>query len=220
MAKKSKTHKYSLLKQALILTWRFFYSLMRMMIYSLCWLVIQYIKVNIWIYKTIAILTFNILKWILNIIMNLGQDVFSFITAQTSFWGLKKDVAHSFSYTATLSEIKRLTPIQFENYVGKLFEREGYTVETTSITGDGGVDLYIQKRHTSGIVQCKKYEKSVPIAIVRELYGVMHHEKSHCAYLVTTGRFTHAAQEFVNDKNIYLIDGEQLTEWIVTGKLK
>lgn len=106
-----------------------------------------------------------------------------------------------------------LTPIEFEQYVGKLFKQEGYQVRETAATGDNGVDLFIEDDETFGIVQCKRYNGTVGEPILRDLYGSMFAVGANVAYLVTTGTFSRQAFKFAEDKPIELIDGEELAIW-------
>ncbi len=63
------------------------------------------------------------------------------------------------------------------------------------------------------VVQCKRYRGVVGEAVVRDLYGVMQHEKAPRGFLVTTGGISAAAGRWVRDKPIELIDGPRLASW-------
>ena len=122
--------------------------------------------------------------------------------------------AQYFERIERLNQMKQLDPIAFERFVGSLFERMAYQVETTATTGDEGIDLILRKGATLAIVQCKRYEGSVGQPVVRDLYGVMVHNQAEEAYLVTTGTITLPAQEWARGKPIHLVDGNILVKWI------
>lgn len=119
-----------------------------------------------------------------------------------------------FQRLQTIAEIRQLTPVEFEIFIKRLFEKMEYEVETTKVTGDEGVDLRLQKGARRAIVQCKRYSGSVGQPAIRDLYGVMVHEEADEAYLITTGNITLPAQTWAQGKPIHLVDSVQLLEWI------
>jgi hypothetical protein len=113
-----------------------------------------------------------------------------------------------------LQGISLMDPVDFENLIGQLFEDMGYKVKTTAVTGDEGVDLFLQKDGIKEVVQCKRFKGNVGAPIVRDLYGAMIHFNAQKSYLVTTGRITQPARDWVAGKPIELIDGTELMKWI------
>jgi restriction system protein len=122
--------------------------------------------------------------------------------------GLLRDAAHS-------SDAKPLDGISwrdFEMLVGEAYRTQGYAVTETGGGGaDGGVDLLLRKEGKTYLVQCKQWKAfTVPVNIVRELYGVMVHRKADGGFVITSGRFTADAAAFAKGKNIQLVDGAKL----------
>jgi restriction system protein len=75
------------------------------------------------------------------------------------------------------------------------------------------VDLILARGHERFLVQCKQWRvQQVPVAIVRELYGVMAAQHAAGGYVVTSGRFTKDAVAFAAERNIELVDGKVLSE--------
>jgi len=124
-----------------------------------------------------------------------------------------QEVAY-FKRLRQLDEIKLLDPIAFEYFVGAIFERMGYIIQTTATTGDEGVDLILHKDTRLAVVQCKRYEGSVGQPVVRDLYGAMLHNRADEAYLVTTGTITLPAQRWATGKPIHLAYISQLKNGI------
>ena len=94
-----------------------------------------------------------------------------------------------------------ISPTDFEDLSRYLFlYLFDYTVRSTRLTGDGGIDLILgpMKTDETHIVQCKYYGKSsVGVPAVKEFYGTM---KAHLAakgFFVTSAEFTEAARQFV-----------------------
>ena len=112
------------------------------------------------------------------------------------------------------TEIQSLSGVEFENLCLRLLQKMDFSVSTTSISGDGGIDLIAisDKPMFKGkyIIQCKRYKDTVGVAFVRDLYGVVTDEKANKGILITTGHFSSSAINFAEDKNIELIDGDEL----------
>jgi len=119
-----------------------------------------------------------------------------------------------FSQVSTLKEIKNFTPIEFEKFVGTLFQNMGYSVETTPVTGDHGVDLFLMKDAKRTIVQCKKYDGQVSASVIREFFGAMVHYEADEGYIVSTGMFTAPGIAWAANKPIILVNGQELCEWM------
>ena len=113
-----------------------------------------------------------------------------------------------------LEQLHALSPSDFEAYVAeRLFARRGYQANNTRDTKDGGVDVLVTDRYgQTAVVQCKRYRGTVGAAVVRDLYGTMHHTGATFAYLVTTGAISDDARRWASGKPIELIDGPQLVE--------
>lgn len=100
----------------------------------------------------------------------------------------------------------------FEDFVGEVYRRQGYSVEERLGGGaDGGVDLVLRREGERTLVQCKRWTgRAVGAPVVRELYGVMVSEGADAAVLVTTSRFTKEVRDFVRGKPVMLVDGREL----------
>lgn len=112
------------------------------------------------------------------------------------------------------SDPQKLDPIEFEQFVGSVFEQFGYTASMTPRSGDGGVDLYIKKGDKKGIVQCKRHNSTNTVGepTIRDLYGTMMHQEADIVFLVTSGKISAKAYKFAEGKAIKLIDGQKLSE--------
>jgi restriction system protein len=95
-----------------------------------------------------------------------------------------------------------LTSRQFEEVVCELFEREGYNVELTKQTHDGGKDLIVLSKSLLGemviYAECKKFASNRPVnvGLVRELYGVVEADRATAGILVTSSYFSPEARSF------------------------
>jgi restriction system protein len=105
---------------------------------------------------------------------------------------------------------------------------QGYNVELTPATRDGGFDMRAFHRNGVGtfltLIECKRYgpKRPVSVDIVRGLYGVTEHEKATTGLIVTTSSFTRDAKSF-QDQNKYriqLADQAELQAWLRDHKGK
>ncbi|WNW10164.1 restriction endonuclease [Pseudomonas sp. DTU_2021_1001937_2_SI_NGA_ILE_001] len=114
------------------------------------------------------------------------------------------------------NKLVNLTWREFELAVGEALRRQGFVVQENRGAGpDGGVDLRLQRDGETYLVQCKHWRaQQVGVAVVRELYGVMAAEGAVGGYVVTSGRFTRAAEDFGHGRNLQLVDGAVLQRWI------
>ncbi|MEJ5209029.1 restriction endonuclease [Denitratimonas sp. CY0512] len=105
---------------------------------------------------------------------------------------------------------------EFERLVGEAFRREGHVVEATGLGGaDGGIDLILYRDGRRTLVQCKQWRRrSIPVSVVREMYGLLAHHQADEVRIVASGKFTRDAAQFAEDKPIALIDGTQLLTMI------
>lgn len=115
-----------------------------------------------------------------------------------------------------------LSPRKFEELVAELLTRQGYTVDLTPPSKDGGKDIYVARRNDLGtflyLVECKKYSLDNPVGvdIVRALYGTVQAEHATAGILVTTSRFTKGATDFQKqvEYQLSLRDYAQLHSWL------
>jgi len=119
-----------------------------------------------------------------------------------------------FARIKTLEQLYRLTPREFEHFVAKLFEKMGYIANVTSASADEGVDLFLEKGTHKIVVQCKRTKGSIGQPTVRDFYGTMIHHKADQGYIVTTGTFSLPAQHWAEGKQIHLVDGIELIDWL------
>ncbi|MBS0454896.1 MAG: restriction endonuclease [Proteobacteria bacterium] len=109
---------------------------------------------------------------------------------------------------------------EFEVLVAEAFRLQGFQVTETGGGGaDGGVDLVLAKGGEKFLVQCKQWKAhKVGVEIVRELYGVMAARGATGGFVVTSGGFSSAAQEFARGRNLKLVDGARLFSLIQQAK--
>ena len=127
-----------------------------------------------------------------------------------------QNLANSVTDTDTLAN---LSWQDFEAVVGHGFSNYGFQVQLTQAGADGGVDLVMNKDGNLFLVQCKHYlKRTVSVDVVRALHGSMVHFGADAAYVVTSGRFTRDAEDYVQGKSIWLYNGDKLKALLTKGR--
>lgn len=99
-----------------------------------------------------------------------------------------------------------LSGYQFEKEVAKLYEAHGYDVQVTKGSGDGGIDIFLEKAGRRYGVQCKNHHKAIGPAAIRDLYGAMSYEGLDAGIFIASSGYTKGAKEFARNKAITLLD--------------
>ena len=126
--------------------------------------------------------------------------------------GLSAEAAKPTEWSLEL--IRKLEWKRFEDVCQQFYEKKGIRSETTPLGPDGGIDIRLYQDDSgraSSIVQCKAWgERLVGVKPVRELLGVMTHEKIGKAFFMTSGAYTDEAKAVAQANRITLIDGAML----------
>lgn len=123
--------------------------------------------------------------------------------------------------TPRLEALERLSWREFEELVAETFRQQGYRVIERGGDGpDGGVDVELAMGRDKYLVQCKQWKAAkVGVAVVRELFGVMHAEGAVGGFVVAAGEFTEEAKRFAEGRSIRLVPAEALLRWISPAKV-
>jgi len=120
------------------------------------------------------------------------------------------------------SLLYEISPRSFEELVAELLRRQGYEVELTPASRDGGKDIYIASKDSLGsflyLVECKRFapDRPVGVGLIRQLYGTVQAERATAGIFATTSFFTKDAQEFQSkvEFQISLQDYLGIQRWI------
>ena len=95
---------------------------------------------------------------------------------------------------------------QFEKEIANKYEDYGYDAIVTKGSGDGGIDIFLEKDGLRYGVQCKNHRAPVGPSAVRDLFGAMAHEKLDGGVFIASTGYTKGAIEFARNKPIQLLD--------------
>jgi restriction system protein len=122
----------------------------------------------------------------------------------------------------SLALIQTIEWKRFEDLCAEFYREKGIHCETTPLGPDGGIDIRLFQEageggnsgvgadgRTTAIAQCKAWgDRLVGVKPVRELLGVMTHEKIPKAFFMTSGSFTDDARSVALVNRITLLDGK------------
>lgn len=128
------------------------------------------------------------------------------------------------SYFAKHPEkMREIPPRAFERLVAELFRSQGFDVELTPESNDGGYDI-IAVRHEkitgneTYLVECKRYaeKQKVGVEIVRRLMGIVQMKNATKGILITTAKFSRPAHQLVaqHSTRLMLHDYKSLQAWL------
>jgi HJR/Mrr/RecB family endonuclease len=111
---------------------------------------------------------------------------------------------------------------EFEQLIAEVFSRQGFMVELTQATRDGGRDIIaiqeILGLRSKYLVECKRYapHRNVSVAVVQRLYGVKMAEAANKAVLVTSSGFTRDAKRFASEHlwDLDLKTYDDVMQWV------
>ena len=119
-------------------------------------------------------------------------------------------------------QMYHLQPRKFEEVLAAIFRAQGYEVELTPASRDGGLDLRLVRKDTTGevltLVEAKRYSavRRVQVGIVRSLYGVVEEQRASKGLVVTTSFFTKGARSFQRNLpyRLQLADFDNVLDWL------
>ena len=111
-----------------------------------------------------------------------------------------------------IAEIDQMSGRQFEEYVGTLFQQQGYKVSYTSTTGDFGADLILNKGKETIVVQAKRYKNAVGVKAVQEVIPSMSMYNAGTAWVISNSTYTRQALTLAKKNHVRMIDRDALIQ--------
>lgn len=111
----------------------------------------------------------------------------------------------------SLEALRALEWKRFEMLAARYYAALGFRTETVAAGPDGGIDVKLYKADPHkplALVQCKAWNvNAVGVKELRELLGVMAHERVHRGVFITSGVYTREASNFGEANPIQMLDG-------------
>jgi restriction system protein len=122
------------------------------------------------------------------------------------------------------ASLRQLRTSEFIRLVGLAFEARGYNVVESGMKGaraDGSVDIELRKNREAHIVHCKHWRsRKIEVEAVREFHALMTERRAAGGFIVTTGRFSREATNYVRGISLNLIDGTLLGPMLDEGRYR
>ncbi|PRX62862.1 restriction endonuclease [Cohnella sp. SGD-V74] len=120
-----------------------------------------------------------------------------------------------------LIDIDKLEGLQFEQFLRKFFEKQGFKVTLTPGTGDQGVDLVLMNGNRKIAVQAKRYSQHIKVgnSAIQEVYTGKQFYSCNEACVITTSTFTNQAVTLANKVGVKLVNRKELKR-LLDGDLK
>lgn len=118
-------------------------------------------------------------------------------------------------HTLNVNYWRNMGGYRFEDEVTKLFNDLGYSATRTKYSGDGGIDISMEKDGKRYAVQCKAHAKRRPPSEINELLGAMTAKGYDAGFFVATNGVSDKALELcrsLKEKPITVLDAEDLVE--------
>lgn len=109
----------------------------------------------------------------------------------------------------------QMTPREFEEFLGRLFEFDNYDVTVTPQSRDKGADLIVKKNGITTAIQSKLYSEKVGSKAVQEVTASLRHYDAHEGMVITNSEYTKPCEELAHVNKIKLMDGRDLENFII-----
>jgi len=114
----------------------------------------------------------------------------------------------------SLEDVDLMSGYEFETFLGTLFEKMGYSVMQTKLSGDQGADLVMTKLDKTTVVQAKKSKNKVGNKAIQEVVASISHYKAQKGMVITNAEFTPSAIELAESNKVSLINKKSLERLI------
>jgi HJR/Mrr/RecB family endonuclease len=109
-----------------------------------------------------------------------------------------------------IEDLDKMSGVEFEGFLKKFFERRGFLVKTTKISNDQGCDLILEKLGERTSVQAKRYIGTIGNDAIQQVVASVKFYKCDLALVITTSKYTKAAEKLAEANFVELWDREVL----------
>ncbi len=101
---------------------------------------------------------------------------------------------------------------EFEDYlIKKILPKDGYTnLQSTTYTGDYGVDIIGYKDNVKCAIQCKRANSKISNSAIQEVVAGRKHYKCDKSIVITNNYYTENAKQLAFDNKVELLDRDYI----------
>lgn len=114
-----------------------------------------------------------------------------------------------------LVDVDNMDGLEFERYVARLLETQGYGAVRLNEEYDYGVDIIAVKDGTSWGIQVKRYNGLVKANAVRQVVTALRKYRCDRAMVITNSYYSEVAKELARVNDCVLVDRNKLRFWVV-----
>ncbi|CAM5219225.1 HJR/Mrr/RecB family endonuclease OS=Ureibacillus acetophenoni OX=614649 GN=SAMN05877842_108129 PE=4 SV=1 [Ureibacillus acetophenoni] len=123
-------------------------------------------------------------------------------------------------YTNNANNVSELNCIEVVQFLKPIFEKQGYRTELASNSKELEADLILRKGTKTFVVQTKRKNHKVGTKVLHDVVGVVRQYSANGAIVITNQYYTSSAKKFAKNKNIKLIDRDELMKMLKTTNKK
>ena len=116
-------------------------------------------------------------------------------------------------HSSKMSDIDRMTGLEFEKYVAHLLNKQGYRDIRLTEEFDYGVDIIATKDNIRWGIQVKRYSGLVKADAVRQVVTALKKYNCDRSMVITNSTYSRVSQEQAISNNCILIDRDILIKW-------
>lgn len=128
------------------------------------------------------------------------------VVAVRYLWKQEQQTPRESDLRVRLRDISRMSGVEFERYMARVYQALGYNVTILGGSGDQGVDLLLRKGRVLVAVQCKNHQRPVGNKPVQEVYAGQRHYGANQAWVVAPAGFTKGAFALSRTTGVRLFD--------------
>ena len=110
-----------------------------------------------------------------------------------------------------INQVDNLSPYEFEEWITRFLNLNGYDAITTKRSGDFGADVIAFKDNIKIAVSCKKYVGNLGVKCVQEIIGAMDYYDANEGWVVSTSpHFSKQAYDLAHSRGVKLFTKNDL----------
>jgi len=112
--------------------------------------------------------------------------------------------------TAGLAYSPAMSPVAYERLCAQILRYAGWHANTTSASGDQGIDVLADKNGVRIVIQCKLYSKPVGNSAVQQALAGRAYARAHLAVVVSNASYTPSARALARRTGVHLLHHNDL----------